>query len=130
MEIVEAIAATDKQIVEIGNRLRRLSISDPAEEDHEAAEDRAEAFKDIDEERAALKASRKVLEGLLSKTQERTGITITNVRISKGGRLLSGLVNTQGKYANSTITIDNVEATTGGTGVAGIVEGINLDNFF
>jgi hypothetical protein len=50
--------------------------------------------------------------------------------MSESDRVLSGLINTQGKYANSTITTNNVEATTGGKGIAGIVEGVNLDNFF
>ena len=129
-EIIEAITAKDKQIVEIGNRLQELSTADPAQEGREAEKDKAEALQDTDQERAALKASRKVLEGLLSKVQERTGITITNIRMSENGQVLSGLINTQGKYANSTITIDNVEATTGGKVIAGIVEGVNLDNFF
>lgn len=128
-EIAEAIVATDKQMVETGNRLQQLSIADPAQED-QSGNDRVETLRDITQERAALEASRKVLGELLSKTQERTGITITNVRISKGGQVLSGLINTQGKYSDSTITIDNVEATTGGKGVVGIVEGVDLDNFF
>ena len=77
-----------------------------------------------------MKISYKVLEGLLTKTQERTGISITNVRMRGGGQVLSGLINTQGKYTNSNVAIDNIEATSSGKGIAGIVEGVNLDDFF
>jgi hypothetical protein len=62
-EISQAIAATDKQIVEIGNRLQELSITDPAQEGHEVGKDRAEALEKVGQERAALDASQKVLEG-------------------------------------------------------------------
>lgn len=47
--------------------------------------------------------------------------------MSESGQALSGLITTQSKYANSTVTIDSVEATMGGKGIAGIVEGVNLD---
>jgi hypothetical protein len=129
-EIAGAIVTGDKQMMEVENRLQEVSIADPTQEGDEAAEEKAKVFQQINEERAALSASRKVLEGLLSKTQERTGISITNVRTSGGGQVLSGLINTQGKYTNSNVTIDNIEATSGGKGVAGIVEGVNLDDFF
>jgi hypothetical protein len=129
-EIAGAIVTREKQIMKVKNRLQEVSIADPTQEGDEAADEKVEVLKQIREERAALNASRNVLEGLLSKTQERTGISITNVRMSGGGQVLSGLVNTQGKYTNSNVTIDNIEATSGGKGVAGIVEGVNLDNFF
>jgi hypothetical protein len=129
-EIAGAIVARDKQIMEVKDRFQEVSIAAPTREGDEAAEEKAEALKQINEERAALNASRNLLEGLLSKTQARTGISVTNVRMSEGGQVLSGLVNTQGKYTNSNVTIDNIEATSGGKGIAGIVEGINLDNFF
>lgn len=128
-EIAGAIVARDKQMMEVENRLQEVSIADPQEGD-EATEEKAEVLKQINEERAALNASRNVLEGLLSKAQERTGISITNVRTSEGGQVMSGLISTQGKYTNSNVTIDNIEATSGGKVIAGIVEGVNLDNFF
>jgi predicted mannosyl-3-phosphoglycerate phosphatase (HAD superfamily) len=120
----------DNRIVGIGNRLQEASIANPVEEINEEADDKSRVLQEINEERAALEASRKVLEGLLSKTQERTGITITNVRTSEGGRAATGLINTQGKYANANITIDNIEATKDGKVIAGIADGVNLDNFF
>jgi hypothetical protein len=128
-EIAGAVVARDKQIMEVENRLQEVSIADPQEGD-EAPREKAEVLKQINEERAALNAARNVLEGLLSKTRERTRISVTNIRMSEGGQVLSGLINTQGKYTNSHVTIDNIEATSGGKGIAGIVEGINLDNFF
>lgn len=128
-EIAGTIVAKDKQMMEVKNRLQEVSIAN-AQKSDEAAEEKAEVLKQINKERAALNASRNLLEGLLSNTQERTGIRVTNVRMSEGGQVMSGLVNTQGKYTNSNITIDNIEATSGGKGIAGIVEGVNLDNFF
>jgi hypothetical protein len=87
-------------------------------------------LQEIKEERTALETSRKVLEGLLLKTQERTGISITNVRTSEGGRAVTGLINTQGKYANANVIIEGVEATKDGKIISGIAEGVNMDNFF
>ena len=129
-EISGAIAAMDNRIVGIRNKLQEASIASPIEEINEEADDKSRVLQEINEERAALEASRKVLKGLLSKSQERTGITITNVRMSEGGMAATGLINTQGKYANANITIDNIEATKNGKVIAGIAEGVNLDNFF
>jgi hypothetical protein len=128
-EIAGTIEAKDKQMMEVENRLQEVSTAN-FQKSYEAAEEKAEVLKQIKEERAALNASRNLLEGLLSNTQKQTGIRVTNVRMSGGGKVLSGLVNTQEKYTNSNVIIDNIEATSGGTGIAGIVEGINLDNFF
>lgn len=104
-EVTGAIVAQDKQLVEANNRLQEVSVIDLARGADETAQEKAE-------ERAALNACRKVLEGLLSKTQERTGISVTNIRMSEGGRVALGLVNIQDKYANSA---DNIEATSGGS---------------
>lgn len=49
--------------------------------------------------------------------------------MSNGGHVVSGLVNTQGKYADCSVFIDNVEATSGDEGIAGIFERVNLDDF-
>ena len=50
--------------------------------------------------------------------------------MSKGGQVVAGLVNTEGKYTDARINIDNVTATTGGRGMAGVVEGLDLKDFF
>jgi hypothetical protein len=83
-EVTGAIVAQDKQLAEVNNRLQEISVVDPTRGAGEAAQEKAEVLEQINEERAALNACRKVLEGLLSKTQERTGISVTNVRMSEG----------------------------------------------
>ena len=129
LEIAEAIATSDIKIAEVENKLQDMSIANPARPGDEAVE-KDGVIEQIREERAALTGSSELLEGLLANTKQRTGISITNVHMSKGGKVISGLVNTQGKYVDARVTIDNVVAATGGTGIAGIVEGVNLGKFF
>jgi hypothetical protein len=129
-KISGAINAIDKSIVGIRERLQEASLTDPAKESSEEANDKSKLLEEINEERIALETSRKALEGLLSKTQERTGISIQNVRASDGGKAAVGLINTQGKYANSNITVEDVEATKDGRVIAGIADGVNMNNFF
>jgi hypothetical protein len=129
-EISGAIDTIDNSIIGIGERLKEASLTDPTEGSSEEANNKSKLLQEINEERTALEASRKVLEGLLSKTQERTGISITNVRTSEGGRAVTGLINTQGRYANANIIIKDVEATKDGKIIAGIAEGVNMNNFF
>ena len=60
-EVTGAIVAQDKQLVEANNRLQEVLVVDAARGADETVQEKAE-------ERAALNACRKVLEGLLSKT--------------------------------------------------------------
>jgi protein subunit release factor A len=122
-EVVEAIGSINNGMIEVTERLQEASSKGVDGE----ADDEFMMLQEINEERATLEASLKALEGLLLKTQEqRTGISITNVRISEGGRAAAGLINTRGKYADVNLTIDNVEATKDGKVVVGIVEGLDL----
>lgn len=122
-----AIAARDIQIMELQHRTRELLAADTASD---LGRDKAELLDQINQQLTALAASRKVLEGLISKSRERTLVKVTNVRMSEGGRVVAGLVNTQGKYSDAHLVIDTVEATSGGKCIAGIAEGVNLDSFF
>lgn len=122
-----AIAAIDVQIMELQHRTRELLAVDTASD---LGRDKAELLDQINQQLTALAASRKVVEGLVSKSRERTFVKVTNARMSKGGRVVAGLVNTQGKYSNAHLVIDTVEVTSGGKCIAGIAEGVNLDGFF
>lgn len=43
------------------------------------------------------------------------------------GKVLAGLINTEGKYTAVDVTIDNIKASNGGRVVAGVVEGVKID---
>lgn len=129
-EIAGAINTIDNRIVKAKERLQEAFLADPTKGIDEEDDDKSAVLQEIHEERVTLEASRKVLERLLSTTQERTGISITNVRVSEGGRAATGLLNTREKYVNANITIENIDVTKGGKVIAGIAEDVNLDNFF
>lgn len=86
-----AIAARDVQIMELQHRTRELLAADTPSD---LGRDKAELLDQINQQLTALAASRKVLEGLISKSRERTLVKVTNVRMSEGGRVVAGLVNT------------------------------------
>jgi hypothetical protein len=69
-EISSAIGATDKQLAEIGKRLEELNVAGDIQEEAESTECRADALRQIEEERKAISTSRKLLDELLSKAQE------------------------------------------------------------
>lgn len=128
-QIAAASKVRDENLAEVEKRLKNVSLKDAGQESGEAT-DKSEALKQIEEERKALSKSRKLLGDLLAKTKERSGISVTNIRLSTDGQVLTGLVNPGGNYADARIVIDNVEATSGGQGIAGIVEGLDLKDFF
>jgi hypothetical protein len=68
-EVDGAITTTDKQLIILENKVEELNLSG---DDEEAAgtEGKAEALRQLEEERKALNASRKLLDELLSKSQE------------------------------------------------------------
>ena len=69
-EIKSAISAADGQLVVLENRLEELNLSVNGQEVTGSTESKAEALQHLEEERKALSASRKVLDELLSKSQE------------------------------------------------------------
>ena len=71
-----------------------------------------------------------MLDEILSKIQERSEISITKIRASDDSKVVSGLINAGGKYANANIEIHNVEATLGSKVMLGMAEGVNTNNFF
>ena len=69
-EIKGAITTADKQLVVLENRFDELIVSSDEEEADASAEGKAEALRQLEEERKALDASRKLLDELLAKAQE------------------------------------------------------------
>lgn len=129
VEIVAAIKSSDIQIMEVENSLKQVSLADPGQEGDEATE-KTGALKQIKEEQKALSESRELLEALLAKTKDRSGISVTNIRMSDQGKVLAGVINTGGKYTDAHVVIDNVEANSGGQAITGIVEGLTYSDFF
>lgn len=117
-------------MAEVEKRLSEVSLKDAGQEKGEEATDKSEAVKQIEGERTALSESRKVLETLLTKTKERSGISVTKVRLDTDGQFIAGLFNTGGKHSDARIDVNDIQASSGGQGIAGIVEGLDLNNFF
>lgn len=129
VEIVAAIKSSDIQMTEVENRFKEVSLADPGQEGDQATE-KTGALAQIKEEQKALRESRELLKALLAKTKDRSGVSVTNIRMSGEGKVVAGVINTGGKYADAQVVIDNVEANSGGQGITGIVEGLSLNDFF
>lgn len=128
-KIAEAIKSGDIKITEAENRFKDLSLADPGLEGGEALE-KAEALDQIEQELKALRESRELLVALIAKTKDRCGTSNTNIRVSDNGEILVGVNDAGGKYADARVVINNVEATSGGKCIVGIVEGTSFDDFF
>ena len=138
-EIQKSVAAQEVQlkraITELDNFRPRLkselavitAASDPPGDTEEDPEDRPRAVEELHREEAALKCSHNVLEKALAKTEHHTGIKVTNITVDDTGKVLAGLINTQGKYTAVDVMIDNIKATKGGKVIAGVVEEVRID---
>ena len=93
------MTTADKQLIVLENKMEEMNLSDDEEEAATPAEGKAEALRQLEEERKALGASRKLLDKLLSKAQEdavakeaagnqsgSTIVTIGNVTFGKGNK--------------------------------------------
>ena len=69
-EVKGAISTANNQLVVLENRVQELNLSDDDEEVVSALGGKAEALRQLEEERKALDTSRKLLNELLSKSQE------------------------------------------------------------
>jgi len=69
-EISGAITTTDKQLAEVESTLRELDLAGTGQERAQNAEDKDNAVEQVGRERTALDSSRKLLQELLSMTQE------------------------------------------------------------
>ena len=68
--VKDAITTADKQLIVLENRVKEMNLSDDDEEAVTPAEGKAEALRQLQEERKALHAARKLLDELISKAQE------------------------------------------------------------
>jgi hypothetical protein len=69
-EVKGAITTADKQLTVLEKKLEELDLSSDGEEAAGPKEGKAEALRQFEEERKAINASRKLLDELLSKSQE------------------------------------------------------------
>lgn len=69
-EVKGAITISDRQLIVLENRLKEMNLGSDNEEAAEPREGKAEALRQLKEELKALDASRKLLDELLSKSQE------------------------------------------------------------
>jgi hypothetical protein len=69
-EVKSAITTADRQLVVLESRLEELNLSSDDEEAGEPSEGRGEVLRQLEEERRALQVSQKLLDELLSKSQE------------------------------------------------------------
>lgn len=127
VEITTAIATIREQIEEVEHR-RDMTIAEPGLRSDEATE-REEVLKQFTKEREALIESQILLEALLAKTKERTGIVITNVRISgEGSRSSVGIFNTSTDVIK--LFADNISTSSGGRSIVGVANNVPFDKFF
>ncbi|KAF2174723.1 hypothetical protein K469DRAFT_613557, partial [Zopfia rhizophila CBS 207.26] len=116
-EIKGAIGAADEQLVALGNRAEELKLATDDQQVDESTKSHAEALRQLVEERKAITASRKLLNELLSKSQEEAvaKATAENQSHSTGvtfGNQISGSKNvtarTPGRISRITITSTHV----------------------
>lgn len=129
IELAVAIESKNTQITEVEKRLEAMSLRDHDQEGDEPSE-KARAIEQIEEEKKALKESRELFKVLLAETEPKSKVRVTKIVMSGGGKVSAGLVNTEGKYADVDVEVKDVTATDKGQGAVGIVEGLNLSDFF
>ncbi|KAJ5825762.1 hypothetical protein N7474_002900 [Penicillium riverlandense] len=128
LAIEQDIMEIDKQDEEREMVLQEVTRAQPTDNNNN---DPSEVVEQLEDQRAALGASRKVLEDLRSEThQMRTGQRITKVEMSDGGKLLVGLINVDDGDGEIRQEIHDIKATTGGKGVVGRIKGFDVNAFF
>lgn len=93
-EVKGAITTTDRQLVVLENQLEKLNLSSDDDDAAGSSEGIADVQRQLEEELEGVKASQKLLNELLSKSQEEA--------IAKGGRSQS-----QSQSGSITITFGN-----------------------
>src|SRR5215469_7200842 len=124
-EVAGAISSMDDDVIEVIERLQGASSVDP----DEGADGKFMVHQENPEERVAVEGIPESVGGNAVEDPGADWDKQHNVHTSESGEA-AGLTNTQGKYVNVNITIDNAEATKGGKVIARIVEGRNLGGFF
>lgn len=121
------IKGCDKKITEIENRYKDVLLADPGQE---IGLKKAGALEQIKEELKGLRESREFLMAHLAKTKNRSAISITNFSVSDNGKILAGVKDAGGKYANARVVIDNIEARSNSSCMVGIFDGVPINDFF
>jgi len=129
VQVNEAITAIEDSKIRVESRLKDISAADRKQSTSEDVEDKVQAVEGISDEKVALSASQKALRKMLSKTEKRSEVTVTNIFTDNSSKVLAGIINTQGKHGKVEVMIDNVHSKNGGKVIAGIVDGVCLDNF-
>jgi hypothetical protein len=128
VQLKQAITDLDNSRRQLESELAEIVASPPPPGDtKEDPEDRPRAVEELHREEAALKCFHNVLEKALAKAEHHTGVKVTNITVDDTGKVLAGLVNTQGKYTTVDVMIDNIKANKGGKVIAGVVEGVTID---
>jgi hypothetical protein len=133
IELARAIIETDKEASEVDMKLQNLSIAASINEDKDdqTTSDRIRVIEQLKDQRASLSASRKAFEGLVSEAHHtRTGQRISHVNMRDGGKLLVGLINTDGGEGQAVQEIHDINAQRGGMGIVGIAKGVDINGFF
>lgn len=115
------------QLKQAITELAETTTSPLPEDTEENREDQTRAVEELRQQGTALGCSHDALEKTLLKTEHRTGVKVTNVTVDHTGKLLAGLINTEGKYTTIEVMIDNIKASNGGKVIAGVVEGVKID---
>lgn len=84
VQLKQAIAELNESRTRLGNELVEVSAHPPPEADEEDLEDLPRAVEEI-QERSALGTSQNALERALTKTENRTGVRITNITLDETG---------------------------------------------
>ena len=69
-DVTRAIDTADRQLIVLEDRIEELDVSESGHEEDAGEADKAEALAQLQQARSALETSRKLLEELLSKSQE------------------------------------------------------------
>ncbi|KAJ5907617.1 hypothetical protein N7495_000299 [Penicillium taxi] len=124
-----------KDIIEVDNQkaftqkaLQKFTELELREDSHQ---NRTQAIEQLEDQLAELDDSRRLLEELLSKTHEvHTGLTISKIDMSDGGKLLVGLINYDQAHGDIHLDVHDVKATNNGKGVVGAIKGLDVNAFF
>lgn len=104
-EVKGAATTTDKQLVVLESKAEELNLSSDDEQEAGTKEGKAEVLQQLEEERKALEASRRLLDELLSKAQEEavakaaakspdSSTTVSNVTFgNQNSGLQAGVIN-------------------------------------
>ena len=111
-EVKGAITTADRQLVVLENKLEELNLSSDDEEAAGSREGKTEALRQLEEESKGVKASQKLLNELLSKSQEET--------VAKAAGNQSGPTTVMFGAQNSGFQAGNING-----GVSGITFGRN-----